>query len=459
MAFEYTVKQCAEKLGISEVRVHQLIKDGMLPAEFIAGRYFVDEGAVEARAKARPTPGRPSKKLKEKPKCFTLMNREHEVFEFIYDDYYDEFTKVTQIIDPSRAPLGLISPQGKKVSLSALTYWWKHRSIPISRSGFEAKLASLGLSDPTRIPFKSLGFSLSDQYWIRPKDTGISWESVNFFNNAFSGFSGESEMQEVRQTQQMQADDWLSQVGLDSPDNTSEGQLSKRWVQRDGVSYLVKGGQTLNQEPYNEVVATHLYQRLLPPDDYVSYELDHFGDGKTVSICQNFLNDKEEYIPAYYVMKTKPKVGNHNAYQHYLECCSRLKVKGAEVALAKMIVTDDMLGNTDRHLRNFGLIRDVETLEYRPAPLFDTGSSLLSDKTQEALVNGDLSFTTQPFFDDPNQQLRLVSDYSWLDMNALDGFAEEAVEILSQNSALERRIPYIEQMIKGRIERLLVIAS
>ncbi|WP_165253497.1 helix-turn-helix domain-containing protein [Adlercreutzia sp. ZJ304] len=444
MAFEYTVKQCAQKLGISATRVHQLIKEGMLPAEMIAGRYFVDEDAVEARAESLPSPGRPPKRSKEDPRFFTLMNRNHEVFEFVYDNFSDEFTEVTQIIDPSRAPLGLMSPQGKKVSLSALTYWWKHRSIPLSRSGMEAKLATLGLSDPTRLPFKSLGLSLSDQYWIRPKEMNLDWHSINYFKNTFP---------------EMLSGDWLEQVGLESPDNTSEGQLPKRWVRIDGVPALIKGGTSLNQEPYNEIAATCLYRRLLAPEDYVSYRLELLPDGETVSLCEVFISDEEEYIPAYYVMKAKHKAMNCSTYQHYLECCSRLKVENAEVALAKMIVTDDLLGNTDRHLRNFGLVRNVETMQYRPAPLFDTGSSLLNEKTSGALASGDLSFTTKPFHDDPNQQLRLVSDYSWFNANALEGFAEEVEQIFALNLALEQRIPYIKQLINKRIERILVISS
>lgn len=444
MGFEYTVRQCAQKLGVSETRVHQLIREGALPAELIAGRYFVDEDAVIARANVAPRPGRPLKKLRGNPQRFTLMSRTHEVFDFIYDDRFDEFVAVERIIDASRAPLGLVSPRGKKISLSALTYWWRHRAIPLSRAGMATKLADLGLSDPSRIPFKSLGLSLSDQYWIRPIGSDIEWEAVNLFNNEFPD---------------SQLDDWLAQVGLESPDNTSEGQLSKRWVRMNGVPTLLKGGGALDQEPYNEVVATQLHRRLLAKDDFVPYELTFLHDGTAVSACGDFLTDHEEYIPACYVLKIRPKAGGKSTYQHYLDCCAHLGVNDAEAALAKMIVTDDLLGNTDRHLRNFGLIRDVDTLEYRPAPLFDTGSCLLHDKAASTLENGDISFATKPFSDDPNQQLRLVSDYSWFDESALEGFVAEATDTLRNNPTLKDRIPYITHLIETRLDRLRVIAS
>lgn len=44
-----------------------------------------------------------------------------------------------------------------------------------------------------------------------------------------------------------------------------------------------------------------------------------------------------------------------------------------------MIVLDYIMMNEDRHLRNFGIIRNVETLKWiKVAPIYDTGQSLLS---------------------------------------------------------------------------------
>jgi len=38
---------------------------------------------------------------------------------------------------------------------------------------------------------KCLGLSLSDQYWIKPQDIDVSWESVNFFYNECSDDIGD----------------------------------------------------------------------------------------------------------------------------------------------------------------------------------------------------------------------------------------------------------------------------
>ena len=202
------------------------------------------------------------------------MNRTHEVLSFRYDEAAGAFVDAGDIVDPARAPLGMISPRGRKVSKDALSFWWKHRCIPGTREGIDAKLAELGVDSPARIPFKSLGLSLSDQYWIRPENCEIAWEDVNYFDNDFC------EMRSGR--------GWLDGVGLDSPDNTSEGELPKKWVCDGAKRLLVKGGSVLNQEPFNEAAASALYSRLLAPDEYVKYRLESRAGG-AVCICENFV--------------------------------------------------------------------------------------------------------------------------------------------------------------------------
>jgi excisionase family DNA binding protein len=55
-----TTKDAAVKLGLSRVRVLQLISAGKLPAEKI-GRDYLIEAASLAQVRNRPKPGRPRK--------------------------------------------------------------------------------------------------------------------------------------------------------------------------------------------------------------------------------------------------------------------------------------------------------------------------------------------------------------------------------------------------------------
>lgn len=436
-----SVKEAAEVLGVSKQRIYQLIELGKISADRMGRTWMVDESSVQARSESKPQSGRPTRKGQSSIRSYTLMSKEYEILTFRYDESEGTFFDTSDVHDASRAPLGMLSPRGTSASGSALRSWWFHRSIPASRFHIDAKLKQLGLSDPYEIPFRSLGFSLSDQYWIRPVEhPDIRWADLNFFANDFGTLEADV--------------DWLSDVGLASPDNTSEGMLPKRWIcEPDGTRTLLKGSGVLGQEACNETVATALHKRLLSPEEYVPYHLV-IRDGEAACASRCFVSSDEEYVPAFSVVKVLRQAKHHNDYQHYIECCAHLGISDVESFLAKMIVCDDLLANTDRHTRNFGIIRNVETLECRTAPLFDTGSCLWSMTSTEALAKGDYSFTTKPFKESPAHQLLLASDFSWLDLDALSGFEEEARELLSQGALPPERVDAIVEGLRLRIERL-----
>lgn len=108
-----------------------------------------------------------------------------------------------------------------------------------------------------------------------------------------------------------------------------------------------------------------------------------------------------------------------------------------------MIVCDDVLANRDRHFRNFGIVRNVETLACRPAPLFDASSSLWCNVDDAMLSRGEHGFTSRQFYENPARQLLLVEDFSWFDAVKIEGFVDEAMDILGQNDELEHRLPFI----------------
>lgn len=118
-----------------------------------------------------------------------------------------------------------------------------------------------------------------------------------------------------------------------------------------------------------------------------------------------------------------------------------------------MIVCDYILANFDRHYRNFGAIRNVNTLKWeRIAPIFDSGSSLWATSPTQLIGN---SYKCKPFKSDAEQQLHLVNDLSWLNIEALSGFENVVYEILSKNPYLEeQRKSAIALQVKRRIEKV-----
>ncbi len=436
-----SVTQAAQMLNVSRQRVQQLISSGALTAEKIGNVWAVNAASVEERQAHGTKTGRPSTKNAPDKQRYTLMNAEYEVLDFTYDRANCHFSASHVIHDAAHAPIGVVSGGGRYASAAALYEWWRHRTIPAEREGIDSKLIELGFETPESIPFSSLGLSLSDQYWIRPEAAReLKWEDINFFDNVFDD-SGDS---------------WLEHVGSErSPDNTSEGQLPKKWVCRGNSRLLLKGGGGDEQIPYNECIATALQKRLLNESDFVSYHIEAHH-GIPVSVCENFLTRREEYIPAWHLRPRVKKADGRHALNAYLDTCESLGIKNAERALSEMLVCDYLIANTDRHWRNFGLIRNIDTLEYRMAPLFDNGNSLWHTSPLSSLQAGNFWFESKPFNKNSIRQLLMTPDTDWLDIGSLDGFAEETKDVLSSDETLAPRAPFIARGIAHNIEQVRV---
>ncbi len=437
-----TAGEAAAMLGVSKRRVYALIGAGALPAEKAGGIWLVDDAGLERRLASGVDRrgGRPRKGSGADEVRLALMNRNHLVAEAVYDVRSGTFSSVGPLTDADRAPIGLVDGRGR-ITAGVLSAWWSGRGIPRARKGLASVLAREGVKLPEQLVYRNLGLSLSDQYWVRPEGLDVTWDELNFFTNDFEKLDVGSE-------------------GPGSgrhPDNTSDGVLPKHWlVAPDGTRMLAKGGGAFLQEPCNEVIATELCRRLMPPSQFCSYTLES-GPGSLTSLCANFLSDEEEYVPAHYVRMVKPQESHHNDYQHYLECCHELGVDDAAQAVSYGIVCDDVMANADRHWRNFGIVRNVETLACRVAPIFDTGSSLWHDR-EDLLAARDFTFCSKQFESNPGKQLQLA-DLDWVDASKIQDLDEYARDVLLKSSLPVQRIDLICEGIRRRVGRLTHICE
>ena len=130
-----------------------------------------------------------------------------------------------------------------------------------------------------------------------------------------------------------------------SPDNSSDGNLKKKWKIINNTRYLIKGGNSFNnQEPFNELVATKLYERILEKQDYVPYELLHEND-VYYSACPTMINTDEELVSAYYIDRMIKQRGNDSLCTHFLEACKSLNIPNAKEQIDKMIPLLKLSGN------------------------------------------------------------------------------------------------------------------
>ena len=190
-------------------------------------------------------------------KC-VLMHQDTEVVDIVVDSETGHIASVKEIYSVDDLPVG-INPLFIEKDLSN---WWNERSIPLSRSGLADALEQLDIQSPRFLLTKCLGLSLSDQYWIKDKQSNIKWKQVNFFDNKFS-----EDLGELLFGKQFDK----NEINLSSPDSTSIGNLKKRWKIIDDRRYLVKGGSNpYQQEPVNEVVASRVITFFLGSADLLS---------------------------------------------------------------------------------------------------------------------------------------------------------------------------------------------
>lgn len=423
----YTTKEAAERLGVSARRVNALIQAGTLAATRFGRSWMIDEASVDEYAAVPRKVGRPLMDERDPGNLvrYTLMNREHEVLDFTYNRRTGATAGLEPREDIAWKPLGvgLLEKDPNRYDLAA---WIAARAIPKLRPNVPQVLREAGLADSTDLMLSSFGLNLSDQYWFRPEGSDAKWKNINYFENGYESALGGS---------------LLSGAPLPagarpthSPDAATGGALAKAWVRIDDVDCLIKGGTGGdNREPYNEALATKLLSRLMEPGEFVEYSLVE-RNGRAYSSCATMIDAETELIPAADVFCAFGIVEGRGDYRKYLDACARLGVLDGNRLVAKMIVADFIMMNFDRHTYNFGLVRNVESLDdYRIAPLFDNGCGFCARATLRELQHGRYLWEAHPFGPYPTQQLALVDDLGWYDPAMLDGFSDDIAAALSMN--------------------------
>ena len=383
-------------------------------------------------------------------KCI-LMHKRAPVAEIELDDTTGLIQRINTVYSPEHLPVGVPVRNGI-AERTALNEWWTDRSIPASRSGVREALETLEIASTKMLLVRCYGLSLSDQYWICPEGSNLTWDAINFFEHDFSDDIGDVLFGAVRKA---------NVLDFSSPDNTSDGNLKKRWKIVQGKRCLVKGGSNpFRQQPFNEVIAARIMERLEIP--HVPYTLT-WNNGAPYSICEDFVTEDTELIPAWRIMKTRKKSKNDSAYQHFISCCEALGIQGSVHFLDRMIVLDYIIANEDRHLNNFGVLRHAETLEWlRFAPIYDSGSSLGYDKMPRQM-RLEKEILCKPFKKTHAEQIQLVSDFSWIDFEQLADVDDLIESTLTAEGAEEYmdeiRIQAIIDATEHRIGKLAQLAA
>lgn len=288
----------------------------------------------------------------------TLYNKRRPVMD-VRLDKAGRIIELGDVHDPMYLPLIL---QYKPVDLVSVNKWLDKRKMPANREGLREARRKFG-------PFENYRnmFSLTDQYWFK-RSKNESWDELNFFTHQYPTAVGDALFAP-----------WTvdkKQLSLQSPDLTTNGVCRKQWVQDDQMnSYLIKAAsKQFHQEPLSEILASMTLQKLniIP---FVKYEFVING----LRICSKskcFVTKDFEFVPAQHIYQKEPRLSTDTIYDHFIKMCDKFDIPEAREFVDSMILADYVIGNSDRHLGNFGVLKDVTTGEIVGfAPLFDFGSA------------------------------------------------------------------------------------
>ena len=367
---------------------------------------------------------------------YSLMHRDEPVCAITIDTVSGAIHRVSKPVNPELLPLGGC------IDSATLKKWWQRRAVPIGQGKIQRILEQLGITTPQEYLARNLGLSLTDHYWIKPLDMELGWADINLFTNDFRDPVGDMQFgQDTEEILELPANAF-------SPSSSVQGELRKKWIIADGKRCLVKGNHGGNsQESLNEIVATLLHKKQ-GKQPFVSYSTMRLGDAQPIyCVCESFTSDELELIPAIDIVDSKKKDNAMSQYEHFIAVCVAHGMAEETVRsfLEYQILTDYVLTNTDRHLNNFGVLRNTKTLEFvGMAPIFDSGNSMFWQNPRMPECDDLTKIQVNSFRNTEAHLLEYVRDSGQLDLDKLPTEDE-----LRGIYAMDSLIPCVDSILLG----------
>lgn len=253
--------------------------------------------------------------------------------------------------NPSLLPLYL-----RRVANADL--WLETRAIDSHRpnSRLLKKALRLAERDDISTVIHVNGATVTDNYWVRPIGSDMTYDDVRFSDDYFSALALNGTYDSFNRV--------ASSGRSKTPELTNIGSFEKCWKLRNGKWWMYK--RASHDEMFSELFVYELgislgmsmaeYER---GDGYIK-SLD-FTDGATVNFepASAFMGDNEEYTDVVTALQRLCPQAIHD----YI----------------RMIFLDTICANPDRHTNNFGLLRDTATGDFIGfAPNFDNNMALIS---------------------------------------------------------------------------------
>ena len=297
---------------------------------------------------------------------YILKNKDLPLISFeMQRDIFGEYNiNITDIYNASLIPLGLT------LNSEGLLKWLQNRTIPKNREFVNEILSSLGLkrNDLEGIIKVSKSLSLNDCYWIVEEGFNGKFKDYNLYENDFNktvsliAYTGHGRSNSVGTL----------------PELTTGGTLKKAWRNINNGIYLFKGARkgyaNGGLEPFSEFYASQIAETM--GLYHVDYQLEMW-EGELASTCKLFTSIPIGYVPIYCL------VSRYNSLKEIASIYKKISDNAYE-KFCSMMVFDSLIYNLDRHLGNFGILRDNTTGNILDiSPIFDNGISLLDEAKEE----------------------------------------------------------------------------
>ena len=384
------------------------------------------------------------------------MNKNTPVMSVEFNEDLKRFSSIYEVYDINYAPLSVYNANTdtSKKMIRKLNAWFTGRGIPHNRRDLDGLLQRLDVRFSEELLNKAYALSLSDQYWLKEEGSHLEWKTVNFFTNDFAYEAYLEASLDYGSAIKVPDDD------LDSPNNTTNGVLQKGWNIQNGKRILVKGTNSSGkEEAINEWLASRIAERL--GFEHCEYSVSFSETTGITSMCENFLHEDEEILSAYDVFNTEKKPDSMNDFDFYVHILEKHHVPDAKRNVAGMFVVDYLMMNEDRHMKNFGVIRNVDTLEWvRTTPIFDTGLSMQCNELTEHLAfhKGKCKFFSHCSKDLEEMLNDLGDGILNIPVDSLNGICEEYFEMLKCYQDVlnlsDVRLTKLVEGLKMRIEML-----
>ena len=247
--------------------------------------------------------------------------------------------------------------------------WLETRAIDSHRANSRLLKKALRLQerDDLATVMHVNGATITDNYWIKPLDSDLTYDDIKFDNDYFSRLALKGTYDSFNRA--------ANSKHSKTPELTNIGSFEKCWRLIKGEWWMYKSAN--HNEQFSELFIYELgttlgmnmavYER----GDGIVKTKD-FTNGKTnFELASSFMGDNEDYVDT----AKKLKQLCPTAIPDYV----------------RMVFLDALVANPDRHTNNFGLLRDQKSGELLClAPLFDHNMALISRGYPNKPKAGDL---------------------------------------------------------------------